>query len=111
VALFNDPIGTLWAYLEKRWDFIIERIVEWLEETFPSLDEMIASLVPPDRGLPTIEEWWKGLREPETDEQIAYMALLETKLHQILDETFEDHPLTATEFATLLSPAPGRTET
>ncbi|GAJ13500.1 unnamed protein product, partial [marine sediment metagenome] len=92
VAFYNDPIGTLWAYLEQAWAFIEERIVEWLDENFASLDEMIDSIEPPDRGLPDVMAWAKGLREPETDEEKAYVAYLDEKLQHVLDDLLPDKP-------------------
>jgi len=67
---------------------------------------VLAAIPPPDLGLPTVEDWLNGLREPETDEEKAFVALLDTKLQQILDDTIGDHPLTNAEFSSLFFNAP-----
>ncbi len=67
---------------------------------------VLANIPPPDLGLPTVKEWLDGIREPETDEEKAFAALLDTKLQQILDDTIGDHPLTASEFSSLFFDAP-----
>lgn len=92
LAFLLNPIGTLLGWLVEGQATLWAWLLAWLNENFPSLDEMIDSIEPPDRGLPDVMAWAKGLREPETDEEIAYVAYLDEKLQHVLDDLLPDNP-------------------
>lgn len=94
LAFLLNPIGWLLVQFAKWHALIAAWIIAWLEENFPSLDEMIAAIEPPDLVLPDVMAWAKGLREPETEEEKAYVAYLDEKLQHVLDDILPDKPIT-----------------
>lgn len=92
LRLILDPIGTVLGWIGRWHGLIADWILAWLDENFPSLDEMIDSIELPDLGLPDVMVWAQGLREPETDEEKAYVAYLDVKLQHVLDDLLPDNP-------------------
>ena len=98
-ALFNDPIGTLWAYLELAWDVPYAWAMDWLIENTPPPGTDEADLRETDSLIPSVDAYLSGLFDPVTAAEQAFDAALDRWVEQIMDETINQHPYQFPEIA------------